>query len=1165
LSKGKFSLNGTSARFFILFENMKKNLLSQAVRYAGMAIMILSFGGTIQSFAGGIGNVATAGVKAFRLPSSITVNDYVAGTIVIKVMPVYKSMINDVKITNSAVQKAFNDLQVSYFERKFPHADAPPADFNSWGAKYADLTAIYEIHYSATTGIEAAINKLIALDVFEYVEPRYIDHINFTPNDPNIGQQYFLTTIHAFQCFDTIKGDTNVVIGIVDSGTDTLHPDLMINIKINYSDPPDGIDNDGDGYIDNTKGWDVAQNDRTVQVVNEIHGVYTSGDADAVTNNATGVASPGFNCKFLPVKAALDASTGTIDNGYGGIQYAADHHCDVISCSWGGGGFSQAEQDVITYATINKNALVLCAAGNNGTNGAFYPAQYQYVMSVAATTSTDAKASFSNYGPWVTISAPGQSIYSTSINGTTHTYASVSGTSMATPITAGAAAMVKARSNQLGLNWNALQIKAQLMATADNIDAQNPGYIGQLGAGRVNMYRAVTEFNHEGVTMVNIKTTIIGDTLHIKGEIINTLIPTTNLNVTMSTTSPYVTILNNTVNAGAMGTMAVDSTFSPFTAKINAGTPINSPVIFLFSFSDGSYSSYPIPYTVTVNVDYLNITVNDISTSQTSHSTMAYNDPDLSTRSQGLGFNYRDSSMTYEIGFMACTDSNHVSDDIRTGGAVSTVDAGFATSSIIHQVIPSVADFESYGKFDDHTATAPLNILVTHHTMAWSSTCDRKYLIVEYYIKNTGTSAINNLYAGIFADWDIGLGGVPDKGNVDNTNRLGYVYENAGGRFYAGIKLLTTNAPFNHFAIDNDGTGGNGIWAGGPYASFTKGQKWLTLTTPRDSSGVGGTGDVSQTVSTGPLPSISPGDSAIVAFAVIAGDNLADLTSSGIEAQYKYANPSPSASNNTPVCSGSTINLSSFGGVTYSWNGPNSFTSTAQNPTISNSTTAASGTYTVTVTNANGCTATANTTVTINNCPSTLNLTLFLQGFYTGGGTMRNTLYNLGISSDSTATDTIKINLWAANHLSNSSPDYSAKTILHKNGMASVTFPVAVVGNSFYIAVNHRNSLETWSRAPVAFTGTNYNFSTSLTQAYSNGFNPPMKNMGPGVYAIWGGNATQDGTVDASDMAAVDNGATLFLYGYNSTDCNGDGATDASDMQLIDNNTQLDLFFARPY
>src|SRR6185369_9135626 len=125
------------------------------------------------------------------------------------------------------------------------------------------LTTIFEIKYSASLNIEDAINKLIPENVFEYVEPRYTAHIDYSPNDPsktNSGQ-YFLTKIQAYGAWDITKGDTNVVIGIVDSGTDWDHPDLAANIKYNYKDPIDGLDNDGDGHVDNFHGWDISDND----------------------------------------------------------------------------------------------------------------------------------------------------------------------------------------------------------------------------------------------------------------------------------------------------------------------------------------------------------------------------------------------------------------------------------------------------------------------------------------------------------------------------------------------------------------------------------------------------------------------------------------------------------------------------------------------------------------------------------------------------------------------------------------------------------------------------------------------------------------------------------------------------------------------------------------
>ncbi len=205
-----------------------------------------------------------------------------------------------------------------------------------------------------------------------------------------------------------------------------------------------------------------------------------------------------------------------------------------------------------------------------------------------------------------------------------------------------------------------------------------------------------------------------------------------------------------------------------------------------------------------------------------------------------------------------------------------------------------------------------------------------------------------------------------------------------------------------------------------------------------------------------------------------------------------------------------------------------------------------------------------------------LNLTLFLEGYYLGGGTMWSTLYDLDqgfvfpsspIGYPATATDSIEVNLWDPANLSNPGPDYSEKVILHNDGSATASFATAPAG-SYWIAVKHRNHVETWSSATQSLVGgpNSYNFSTSLTQAYDDGFNPPMASLDAGtVFGFYGGDVNQDGTVDATDMADVDNDNNIFAFGYNVTDCTGDGATDASDIAIVDNNQNLFLFYARPY
>jgi len=195
-----------------------------------------------------------------------------------------------------------------------------------------------------------------------------------------------------------------------------------------------------------------------------------------------------------------------------------------------------------------------------------------------------------------------------------------------------------------------------------------------------------------------------------------------------------------------------------------------------------------------------------------------------------------------------------------------------------------------------------------------------------------------------------------------------------------------------------------------------------------------------------------------------------------------------------------------------------------------------------------------------------LNLTAFLEGFYTGSSTMKATLFNLGYSTDSTATDTIQVNLWSPAHLGNSNPDYTSKTILHKNGNATVACNGTVAGVSFYLAIKHRNSIETWSKNPFTFAGTvSYNFSTVLSQAYNSGVNPPMKNMGGGVFAFYSGDVNKDGICNGLDFNQMESDVRAIATGYKTNDVNGDGIVNGADFNLLEGNVRLIISMQRPF
>ncbi|HRB38999.1 MAG TPA: S8 family serine peptidase, partial [Bacteroidia bacterium] len=424
----------------------------------------------------------------FTLPAGISSEDYQQGKVIFKVKDSYRSLCTATGINIQPLNVALNNIGCTAVSKMFPGKEKPTTERNAMHQQYADLSLIYVAQINPSASIEKAINAMLATGVLIYAEPSYIYKTNFTPNDGQIGSQWFLTKIQAFSAWDTQQGDTSVVIGIVDSGTDWDHPDLQNNIKYNYADPINGVDDDNDGYIDNYRGWDMSMNDNNPMVDMSDHGSHVSGCAAATTNNGTGVASPGFNCKFLPVKCANATSVTTIDRGYEGIVYAADHGCQIINCSWGGSAGGSVGQDAITYATVNKGALVVCSAGNTYTDIAQYPAAYNYAFSVAATNSSDEKSSFSTYNYSVDISAPGSNIFSTLYN---NSYASLDGTSMSAPITSGCAAIVKSQFP----TYNNMQVAEQLRMTADNIYgvSGNSGFVDKLGTGRVNLYNAVTQ------------------------------------------------------------------------------------------------------------------------------------------------------------------------------------------------------------------------------------------------------------------------------------------------------------------------------------------------------------------------------------------------------------------------------------------------------------------------------------------------------------------------------------------------------------------------------------------------------------------------------------------------------------------------------------------------
>ena len=820
--------------------------------------------------------------KTYSLPQKITSSDYLLNTIIIKVKPAYASVCTNTKIDHGLFYSICKDIGTSQLHKKFPFNHTPEKEFNSAGQKLADLSLIYELKFSSNYHIEKAISKLMASGILMYAEPHFIPKTTYNPNDPlsDVTNQYHLQTINAYNGWTVNKGDSSIVIGITDTGTDPTHPDLFNNTKRNYNDVIDGIDNDNDGYVDNYMGWDlgVGDNDPTYQA--NAHGVHVSGIAGASTDNAIGVAGVGFNCKFLPIK--IGDANGSLIAAYEGIKYAADHGCAIINCSWGGGGSGQYGQDIINYATINKNCLVVCAAGNNAADGDFFPAAYNYALSVANTTSANTLHVSSNYGYFVDVCAPGDAILSTFPNSN---YTQLTGTSMASPVVAGAAGIVKHHFP----SYTGLQVAERLKVTADDIYPLNPFYLTKLGTGRINLYRALTDPPSPSVVYSKITTIdhndnifITGDSLFITGLFTNYLNPTSALNVTVTPLSGVATIIDNTTAIGALNTLASKTnTLDPFTFKLSGPIALNQVLSFEILMVDGSYVVKQY-FSIYLNSDCINITINDVKTTATSRGKIGFNQ---ASQVQGLGFKYKNSDFLYEGGLLIGTDTLTVSDCVQ---GTSGPDADFSSiSQIIHQLPAVNSDFDTRATFSDNSSISPIPIEVKQNTYAWASIPNKQFVIWEYLLTNTSTSnTIKNLFGGIFADWDVDDGTASkNRSSYDVATKMGYCYYTGKNGKYVGIKLLTNTAAPNFYAMDNvsGGSGGIDVTNG-----FDTKEKYKALSQQRLAAGVGGSGsDNLNLMSTGPY-TILPNQTIKFAFALIGGDSLNHLIAGANQAQIKY-------------------------------------------------------------------------------------------------------------------------------------------------------------------------------------------------------------------------------------------------------------------------------------
>ena len=806
--------------------------------------------------------------------------EYIPGKIIIKLNEdAAKNRNESLNIINVLI----SEIEL-HIDRKFPAHSAPEKAMHPSGQKLVDLSLIYEISFDDNENIDEIITRIYKTKMVEYAEKFYLPELfQYFPDDPLTSNQYYLDNIQAYDAWGITTGDTTQVIAIIDTGTDLLHPDLINNIKYNYDDPINGEDSDNDGYVDNFYGWDLGEGNNNPQFNANNHGVLVSGLAAATADNGTGIAGVGFNSKFLPVK--IDDAFGRLVKSYEGIIYAADRGATVMNLSWGGAlGAGQFGQDIINYAVLNRDVVVVAAAGNSNNQVRIYPAAYNNSLSIAATDANDVKWSGSSFGITIDMSAPGSGVLTTWPNSN---YQPGWGTSFAAPIVAGAAALLRSYYPE----YDALQIGAQLQVTTDNIDEVegNEAYAGLLGTGRLNIFRALTESGNSFIKLVELEhpdehyeSAQPGSQVEIGAYFQNILAPAENITATIESSSQYLEIVAGEINIGSADTYEIINNIDqPFVINLLSTYPPSHKADFIIRFFNNGVYAGRAAYSLTMNIDYIDIYPNAISTTITSKGSIGYNYPNFS---QGIGFDYNNTgrSLIKCAGLMIGNSTSQVVDNIY-GASESSFNQFFVPVINAHIIEnPEDAELEIKGSFNDSNAGAfMVDVKVDYSVKAWEGEPDNKYLILEYEIINTGNDVLNSLYAGFYADWIIQ--------DVRNHRaafypdyKMGYAFSDAGG-FYKGISLLS-DLNVRHYAFDNQGFGGSLKISDG----FTSFEKYTALKSNRNNAGLfDPDNDISTLVSTGPFL-LNPNDTVTIAFALIAGDHLSDIVNSAEMAYIKY-------------------------------------------------------------------------------------------------------------------------------------------------------------------------------------------------------------------------------------------------------------------------------------
>lgn len=628
---------------------------------------------------------------------------------------------------------------------------------------------------------DLAAQRIAKYSQVTFAEPWYVMHVQGQPNDPLYGQQEALHLIGTTEAWDITEGSESMVIAIVDNGVDQSHEDIKPNLHINTAEiPGNRIDDDGNGFVDDYNGYNLVWMEdgtdpgNTTNNGSNGHGTNVAGIVGAATNNGLGIAGVANKCRIFPIKTA-PIGTGSILYGYEGMLYAAQNGFKVINCSWGSQSragyvkpYSVIDKSVIDYC-LALGSMVVSSAGNhgNGIGGSGwlefnYPAAYDGVLGVAECTTSEKVASTSGLGRNAGIVAPSTDAITTVPAGG-YSSAGIQGTSFASPMVAGAAALVRVK-------WPSLtpaQVSAVLTTTSKKILSSNPSVAKAL-AGRLDLLAALQSdpsqmpgFRVSGKRIVvrGVTTNRFsnGDTLELYYTLTNELAASAPLTCMLRIMDPagwQAVVINDTTSAPAVGSGQTIEV-GPFTVVVSQYQ--DKPCLMDLTINSHTHSQREFVY-IEPSATMTTLMNNELSYSIGDRGMFAFGSTlanNMEGNGTGAGWRTKYQKLAWTSGLLFCTSD---------GRALKAYDNAQDKSDFSAVKTFTVPD-ENIGILTDSLA-GDRSIGVRIHERCSFPSANSLTSVIEIGIENRTASALQDVAAGYFFDWDIGPNG------TDNRTRL---------------------------------------------------------------------------------------------------------------------------------------------------------------------------------------------------------------------------------------------------------------------------------------------------------------------------------------------------------------------------------------------------------